>query len=330
MDNIVELGFIFLIVIILIVIMVIVLKSRNKLKRTNVYNVTHELETTDKPFEKEQSISDKVEPGDSKIINVETTGESEFYKEKLYDQRWLVIRKKVLIRDKYVCRECLNCINDIVLLRDNSELINHTKCSQNIFKFVFDIFEQKENIINSVITNEKNHKINNGSYLKYYFPEKDLYLYGKKNVISIYGEKKFPKNEIITTTEINLENVFLKFNKWLHIQEFYRNNKLDNIAVYIHYYSNISTDGKYYLKYHYGNAYKPFNGKWSLHKDGFIVSFDGDQTLEHKDIKLNVHHLFYNRSGNPWDCDLDDLVTLCEKCHIAEHERLKRNYNNRK
>jgi hypothetical protein len=33
---------------------------------------------------------------------------------------------------------------------------------------------------------------------------------------------------------------------------------------------------------------------------------------------LNVHHLKYAISGNPWDSDPSDLITLCGNCHEIE------------
>lgn len=30
---------------------------------------------------------------------------------------------------------------------------------------------------------------------------------------------------------------------------------------------------------------------------------------------LHVHHLRYEKSGNPWDSKIIDLETLCEQCH---------------
>jgi len=30
---------------------------------------------------------------------------------------------------------------------------------------------------------------------------------------------------------------------------------------------------------------------------------------------LNVHHLKYDNSGEPWRSGTDDLITLCENCH---------------
>ena len=34
-----------------------------------------------------------------------------------------------------------------------------------------------------------------------------------------------------------------------------------------------------------------------------------------KENTLTVHHRKYHKSGNPWDIDVDYLVTLCEHCH---------------
>lgn len=37
------------------------------------------------------------------------------------------------------------------------------------------------------------------------------------------------------------------------------------------------------------------------------------------DKTLHVHHLIYT-TDNPWDCDPDILITLCEECHNYESE----------
>jgi 5-methylcytosine-specific restriction endonuclease McrA len=38
-------------------------------------------------------------------------------------------------------------------------------------------------------------------------------------------------------------------------------------------------------------------------------------------MTLNVHHLFYKKTANPWEYDNDDLITLCEDCHEYEKDR---------
>jgi glutamine phosphoribosylpyrophosphate amidotransferase len=35
---------------------------------------------------------------------------------------------------------------------------------------------------------------------------------------------------------------------------------------------------------------------------------------------LAVHHIRYPKTGNPWDSDACDLVTLCESCHTSLHD----------
>ena len=39
-----------------------------------------------------------------------------------------------------------------------------------------------------------------------------------------------------------------------------------------------------------------------------------------KDDTLHVHHLLYDRSGNPWDVDDEYLECLCEICHAVREE----------
>lgn len=34
---------------------------------------------------------------------------------------------------------------------------------------------------------------------------------------------------------------------------------------------------------------------------------------------LTVHHKFYKHGNDPWDYELDALITLCESCHEIEY-----------
>lgn len=48
-----------------------------------------------------------------------------------------------------------------------------------------------------------------------------------------------------------------------------------------------------------------------MERDGFACQSCGD-----KSSSLNVHHCVpYKKGADPWDYDLWDLTTLCEKCH---------------
>lgn len=41
-------------------------------------------------------------------------------------------------------------------------------------------------------------------------------------------------------------------------------------------------------------------------------------------IKLEAHHLYYQRDLMLWEYDNDSLVTLCTKCHNDIHDNLKK------
>lgn len=47
-----------------------------------------------------------------------------------------------------------------------------------------------------------------------------------------------------------------------------------------------------------------------MQRDNFACCQCGDA-----ESTLNVHHLKYHKSGDPWMTDDENLVTLCENCH---------------
>ena len=126
-----------------------------------------------------------------------------------------------------------------------------------------------------------------------------------------------PHNEIMSSNEINSGINYLDSDYSSKYKEspLYQMRKFN-----IRHFSDVHTDDKFIIKFNLGNTNKPELGQWSIHQNGFAVSFDG--YLKPQLFDLNVHHKVYPKSGNPWDSNLDDLITLCSKCHIAEHERL--------
>lgn len=56
-----------------------------------------------------------------------------------------------------------------------------------------------------------------------------------------------------------------------------------------------------------------------MQRDNFTCQICG-----HSDKQLHVHHLCYDKYKMPWEHDDDELITLCEDCHKAEHDSLKR------
>ena len=103
-------------------------------------------------------------------------------------------------------------------------------------------------------------------------------------------------------------------------RKYYESPLYQKRKFHISHFSNIQTNDKYIIKFNSSNKNIPNLGQWSIHQNGFVVSFSGFGNPQQ--MKLNVHHKVYPKSGNPWDSNLDDLITLCSKCHIAEHERL--------
>jgi len=55
-----------------------------------------------------------------------------------------------------------------------------------------------------------------------------------------------------------------------------------------------------------------------LERDEFICQICGDALNT-----LNVHHKFYKKNCEPWDYELDDLITYCEDCHERETKDMK-------
>jgi 5-methylcytosine-specific restriction endonuclease McrA len=51
---------------------------------------------------------------------------------------------------------------------------------------------------------------------------------------------------------------------------------------------------------------------------------DEDPRLRSGRSKLEVHHKTYERYGHE---HLDDLATLCQRCHATEHQWLKRGHS---
>jgi hypothetical protein len=40
------------------------------------------------------------------------------------------------------------------------------------------------------------------------------------------------------------------------------------------------------------------------------------------DVKLNVHHIFYDWNRKLWEYEPDEVMVLCESCHKEMHEQL--------
>ena len=148
----------------------------------------------------------------------------------------------------------------------------------------------------------------------------EIYQYGLERIklqLSTDIPLCIPLEEIISCKEIN--SVTYYFDSSYSKKYFIPSIRI-KYNPNIKYYSNVQTDDKLYLKFNLGNSIDTKLGQWSIHQNGFVVSFCGFGIP--RQMKLNVHHRVYPKSGNPWDSDPEDLITLCSKCHQSEHERL--------
>lgn len=82
---------------------------------------------------------------------------------------------------------------------------------------------------------------------------------------------------------------------------------------------NLSSHLYLYHRIDYENkSYCDYTGRATLFFDEYAITFP----LYHlkSTEQLDVHHKRYAESGNPWDVDASDLITLCHKCHLLEHQ----------
>lgn len=250
----------------------------------------------------------------------DTHGEKGFYKEKLEDPRWIKMRYEIRKRDGEKCQQCRNCINTVYCVKDISDLSQKRIIPRELSQAISKVFSLKSDIIEDLLSNYKPNNYNLNYFLKIYNKEMEIYQYGLERITFHSPTDNplcIPLEEIISCKEIN--SVTCYFDSSYSIKYF-----IPSICIKytpnIKYYSNVQTDDKIYLKFNLSHPNFGNLGQWSIHQNGFVVSFSGFGNPQQ--MKLNVHHKVYPKSGNPWDSNLDDLITLCSKCHIAEHERL--------
>ena len=67
------------------------------------------------------------------------------------------------------------------------------------------------------------------------------------------------------------------------------------------------------------------DGRWQIRKteimrrDNFTCQKCGARAID--GAFLNVHHVKYRKSAKPWEYEDNELVTLCEDCHKAIHDK---------
>lgn len=63
------------------------------------------------------------------------------------------------------------------------------------------------------------------------------------------------------------------------------------------------------------------NNKWHKVRDAVRIRDEYTcQKCGDTEHKQDVHHIQYLKGKEPWDSPMEDLITLCERCHRGEHK----------
>ena len=254
-------------------------------------------------------------------IIIRTTGENVVYKEKLKDSRWIILSESVKKRDHYCCHNCFNIlqlesINDLYKVVDFKEVATNVILIYNQLKFGNEEFS-----VDKIIPVLEDKRI----YIKRY----DIWLTQIRQRSNEILEDAFIGNNRISYFTIS-KNKYDFSNEYVYLlKEFdmpMRYKAKNGLIAYtnkllVEKNVNCNSSGHLYL-YHridYENKlYCDYTGRATLFFDEYAITFP----LYHlkSTEQLDVHHKRYAESGNPWDVDVSDLITLCHKCHLLEHQ----------
>lgn len=241
----------------------------------------------------------------NKII---TSGESIYYKNLLKDERWITLRNQKIKENSYVCQ---NCFNIRQLLSINELKIILPNLSDKLFNVVANTLD---NIQNYCFDESYSIQITRMNFIPKYhiFLSLDLIDYDRYSDNLLYlSISRVPKIKFV----INSDSVDeLKYTNIQYIED----EKADNIDLF--YIKGNSTNGNLYLHYQVlcMNKYKYQIGV--LTKDEYAIAFPINGIIKSEE-QLEVHHLKYSKTGNPWDVSPENLITLCHSCHIEANKQ---------
>lgn len=247
------------------------------------------------------------------------------YNELLKDEKWKSFSSQVILRDGYKCQKCNkfgfrsdlyipisslenalnifdNCLFDGKSLR---EIINIPVSFNNVYHF--NQSSILDNLHSPSITAESD-----GSYIGKVCTLGDILLYNEKPII-----KEVPFNyKMFSIKEMTNEN-----NNVLYKHIFIR------VAHF-----PLSSDAKNgYINLTTGKTHNDYSDDiLNIITNEYFISIDicrffnisPTESIEKESFftRLNVHHTFYKYNNSvPWDYNTDDLITLCEKCHLHLH-----------
>lgn len=258
---------------------------------------------------------------DSKYFIPITTGESEFYKEKLQDPRWIEKQSKIKQRDEYVCQHCLNIkslssLDELDKYMDDYSKEKGSKIAESI-KYIF--MKRDKYIDKSRYENIKT-KCNEIPEEKKWISKYQLYqhfaYYGDLFACHSGSGYGYVYSEDITFKAIIKQCITLSEKIPFKKKEGFGETQ----SLLVTYSPEATTCGQLLLRALfplkvYGLEYNSI-GQLSL--DEYSIFFPLYNLNRFKDT-LEVHHTRYPQSGLPWDIDDKHLITLCHSCHMKEH-----------
>lgn len=284
-------------------------------------NATTQTETAD--------ITKESAPFVTQPSSVITSGENEYYKELLWDNRWIQKRDNRKRIDHYVCQNCYNTIK-----LDNIGEVSKYVDSSELADIVISAFNEENSLQQN--DDETLGKQSLGGYKSYkvkemtkYIPKYNIYLnnyhlglfscsqYWK--TIALAGHINIISSKNLSDNDVNW--VDFKSIKCKPFKTKIKNGYKDCNTIFIQYMKGNTTNDAIYLTYCFGyiTGVDYNQGVAMLTKNDFAIIFplyklNSPETLE-------VHHKKYSRSHLPWDVKDEDLITLCHSCHIEANKK---------
>lgn len=253
-----------------------------------------------------------IQPNKNKIL---TSGESDYYKSLLKDKRWIALKNKKLKENSYVCQNCFNIrrLDSVEELLDilpftSNKMINlivelFEKLPECNFTDIFPIKECKTNFI-------PRYQIFMCSFMldfKRCIEQNNLLALSVSDGLSTVLRTWFIINKEKAENEVKYRSIqYTEDGQTHNIYLFYIAGNNTNEDLYIHYNSVCKSKSKQRIAI--------------LTKDQFVIVFPIIGIIKSVE-QLEVHHLKYSKTGNPWDVALDDLQTLCHSCHIEANKQ---------
>lgn len=240
------------------------------------------------------------------IRYIRTTGQDEYYREKLLNQNWISKVEKIKNRDGYQCQQCYG----LTLLDKIEEIKNYVDYPE-VGEVVIDVFNNKE-------LYSKSHN--------YEYKVDSCKVNGIFHITELSGTDIWAPSEkidLLTTSPLNEEDI-CGYSSYINVStSSFRYNVKDpskkTNSIGIIYFIKGNTNNQLVLRnVEWYKAGLPYAKQGILTFNGFSIVYP---LLTIKKKYLNVHHLAYYEDLEPWECPENELITLCHRCHIKAHEK---------